>query len=152
MAYPTVVLMVGVALEVNALIAIGAGDTLIGVGQLLLGVAAVVASGASLVTVVANNRKIDRSIEAVEVGTQKTVAVAAAVGTPDGTTIVEVLDELHKLLAAMHELLERIIGFEEYQHVRNHDVLNHLTALRSSVPVLAGAAERLLTRLKETPP
>lgn len=31
---------------------------------------------------------------------------------------------------SLHDLLERIIGFEEYQHTRNHDVMNILIGVQ----------------------
>lgn len=120
-------LIVSVAYSARA---VNAGDKLSGLGDLLVGVAAAVAA----VSGWWNSRKAKaNSAEAVR-----------SLGAPNGTTVIE-------LLHRIDDLLTEIRTFENYQHGRNHDVLNRLTTLSATVPVLQELAERLLTRLKETP-
>jgi hypothetical protein len=138
--YPAIVLLVGGTLAVNAVESFDLGDTLTGFGQLFLGLAATVAAVASLV----NNRRIgDAKVKAGEaaqlatVASQHSASAAAALGPANGHTVLELLAEIR--------------DFEEYQHGRNHDILNELTHLKASTPMLLDAVERLIAKLREAP-
>lgn len=115
-------LLVSTSFWTGAARTLGAGDLLGGVGQLFVGLAAAVAAIASWL----NGRKAkDSSAEA-----------AKALGAANGTTV----------LALLHE----IKGFEEYQHGRNHDLLNAIARLEVATPLLIQTLERLIGRLDET--
>lgn len=120
-----VAFVIGITLEHHL---IGdAGETASGVGQFFVGLAALFAAAGSWM----NNRKIGRGIDAVKEGAAKADDVAKAVGPANGTTVLE--------------LLKQIKAFEEYQHGRNHDVINHLEKLVLAVPLLTALAEQLIT-------
>lgn len=152
MIAPLLTALVGLVLEAVAVDSLGAGDTLVGFGQLLLGLAAMLASAASLVTVLMNNRKIDRGIEHVKVGTKKTEAVSKAVGSANGTSVLDGLDVMQAILDEIRSAVDEIKQFETYQHTRNHDVIGLLSELKGSILLLIELAERLLAKLREDSP
>lgn len=91
------------------------------VGNLFVGIAAMVAA----VSAWWNSRKSNK-----------------ALGPPNGSTVQQRQERIEDVLIELHALFE-------YQRVRNHDVLNHLTALRSSTPLVIDVCERLLAKLRE---
>lgn len=151
--YVPVMFLVGVALEINAARTIAAGDPLIGTGQLLLGIAAVIASAASLVTVLMNNRKIDNA----QVGITATKNKAVEAATNSATAVASIdehsalLDGIQSILDEIRAVVGEIKNFETYQHTRNHDLLGILSELKGSTLLLIEIAERLLAKLKENP-
>lgn len=92
-----------------------------GLGDLFVGIAAMVAA----VSAWWNSRKSNK-----------------ALGPPNGSTVQQRQERIEDVLIELHALFE-------YQRVRNHDVLNHLTALRSSTPLVIDVCERLLAKLRE---
>lgn len=151
---PVLSLLVGMSLEAAALKSLDLGNTLTGIGQALLGIAAAIAAVASLL----NGRGIKdaktKAGVAAELATvsaensaaaaSSSAAAAATLGPVNGHTVLELLNEIHVLLA-------RVTTFEEYQHSRNHDILNAVAALAGSVPTLLAAVEQLIDKLKESP-
>lgn len=116
----------------EAVLRASAGDSkLADVGQLLVGVAAVVAAVAGLT----NGRRLTHVQRKAASAAKATSNLSAAVGAPNGTSV---LDLLHEIKA-----------FEEYQHGRNHDVLAALAVLRAATPTLIEAIDRLIARLDQ---
>lgn len=122
-----------------------------GVGNLLVGVSALLVAG----TGVRSNRKLTQvqgTVNKVE-GAATTAAAAAtdakvlsaeavvSLGPSNGADVLTSLSQIGTVLA-------EIKTFEEYQHGRNHDILNALTVIRAAVPMLLTSLERLVEILE----
>lgn len=114
----------------------GSGDPLSGLGDFLVGLAAAIAAISSWL----NSRKAKANAADAK---DSSAAAAQALGPANGITVLELL---HRNQA----VLDEIKRFEEYQHGRNHDVLNELTQLKLAIPLVRDVGQRLLDKLKET--
>ena len=130
--------IIGVVLERRV---IGAfGDTASGFGQLFVGLAAFFAAVSSWM----NNRKIGRGIQKVEEG-NAAASRAAGAAAHAATKSIEVADSLNPEHGpSLMDLLNQLIEFEKYQHIRNHDMLNAV----AGVPLMIDLMERILNVLE----
>jgi hypothetical protein len=126
--------------------------TINGFGTLLVGVAAVIAAFAGL----RNGRKINAADAKAAVAAsnayeaaENTATVVRTLGPENGKTLREILDQQNAVLAETHLAVEKVVEFHEYQRTRNHDVLDKLSELSVSVPLLAELCGRLLDKLNE---
>lgn len=128
------------------------GSTIAGWGQVLIGIAAVIAAMAGLF----NGRRI-KAVEGkadVAAGKAGVAAEHAADAAKDSATAVRTLGPengktLQQLLHETHNAVVRIEGFEEYQHDRNHKIINAISELGLSQHVIVAVCERLLDKLNE---
>lgn len=103
------------------------------IALVLGGVAGVLGGIAAIITAWRTSRKVDR--------VQEQVGNGGASVTELLLTNVNVIENMHRILERIDRTLESIQHLDEYQHTRNHDILNALTPIGPLVQLLGPLSE-----------